>query len=279
MLIHVVYGSASWLYGTLLNVTPDGQLHPVSDVPLLLKCPPLCFAGPHVVFADHGYIAVWNLDSDTTATLAHHASIRPGGLNNRDRWNLRHVSAMPDQRTLQVLIQGASRRDASAEAEHWLIDLQTHATSLLRSSTVKGVHDCLDGGDHLLLRTGSDWQTWPLDPRRPVVSFPPAAKHVQAAASGTRGFFLGACEMAGSVPNRREPISSACLLLVEGTSVSGPARMWTVRAPGTVEGLHGFGNDLVLQSKPPLVIRDAFTRELPPEGTDIVLREVAFTPR
>lgn len=234
-----------------------------------------------------GRVLYWDRTQDTLKELANARSTRPGGLNNHPSWTPLLLTPSTKAGTFDLLLDtSVSRPGRSGPAvEHWTLHVPTGDVRIVRASEyAPSIASAIAFDAFFAVAYGKSpdhtgeslWHLWPRDPAQPPVVL-----------CGTEAQASMATSQARLVVNRGYgPEAAQRTLLLFDDLTSGTPRCYRVtgaRFPRS--GLFRVGNDLVVMGRTRGVrdgiqrVRDAFTRELPPEGTDIQLREVEFTRR
>lgn len=269
-----------------LRIEADGTLTKHAPLPpgdarwdLLVEC------GNGVLFADNGKarLRYWDAAADSIIDLANHASTTPGPLNNQQRWKVLglHHGSIPGQCDAIVLCYGpwGPRGGFTSVARQIRVNCVTREVVLVRTIQDSGYRDraSLSDPDALYIPGAPPfsvpplgWRRVPRDPTSPHLHLPETTAASSIAASARRLF---ANRVYGKTAERYD------LSLRDGLTED-DSRVVTVKETRVnTPSLLRIGDDLVLIGRMASgirVIRDAFTRELPPEGTDIQLHEVEF---
>ncbi len=283
-------------HGHLYRVTPnmirrveaDGSLTPHVDLRIPEKQWDMLHSlGDGLLIASkRSRLMYWDHATDSTIELANASSSRPGVLNNQRAWRIHAMHASPDNGDLDIVLSGSEPPPRGAGSRlvvrHVRLDPFTGEGTVVRSINPEGA-DFLGIGhsvplpDFLLVqirlsgRSRSTWSLWPRDPRQPIKPLPACDGATSVAISPSSG------RLFASRPDRMN--ESSGLIVYTDVTADSPRHVTLrgVRFPNPE--LVRIGDDLAIMCSASnlrgglLVIPEAFTRELPPEGMEIQLRE------
>jgi hypothetical protein len=240
----------------------------------------LVACGNGVLFADNrtARLRYWDAATDSLVDLANHASTAPGPLNSQRRWQVLglHPGPLPGQCDVMVQLSGQV-------ALHVRVNCSTREIEVVH--TIEHQHYrrfqawSIAGPDAFYIPSyplsgliQPVWRRIPRDPSSPPLYLPETPGASSIAASERRLFAnrtYGTMAQRHDLSLRDGFAEDSRVLTVKETRVSRPS-------------LLRIGDDLVLIGRMAngiRIIRDAFTRELPHEGTEIQLYEVTVNPR
>jgi hypothetical protein len=270
------------------RIEPNGALTAHALLPPCAgKWSILLESGNGVVFAEgKARIRYWDATTDSIIDLANHASTEPGPLNNQPAWTVigLHPGPLPGRCDAVVLASEPLAKSSGSTRVMRHISLDCAARNVELVCSVPGLADpngrsistpeaLFVPGDPGYRSQAPGWYRIPRDLGEPSLQLTEADIPTSIAASARRAF-----------SNRQygPPAERSDLRLRDGLTANSTRVVDVKGARVATPKLRKVGEDLVIFDRLDTglqIIRDAFTRELPPEGTDIQLREVEFRSR